>query len=229
MNMYKVSVQAAAMAVALTAVASSQPVHLPTSGPFDGCGVQGSGGDPVLNTQKNRSTEPDDPALISVDQMDTLPTVPSSDGTKRSNWPDTLKNTITQNEGRGVVFIGYIVLAKAESAETCNCELTSPRDHDVHVYIGDETGETTADAVIAEVSPRWRAVNPSWTAANLQSLATAQTQVRLTGWLLYDQEHWNMIHEHERATLWEIHPITNVQVHTSQGWVGLADYVQGVM
>jgi hypothetical protein len=41
---------------------------------------------------------------------------------------------------------------------------------------------------------------------------------------MYDQEHWDMIDKNQRATLFEIHPVTGIQVQTPGGWVNLADY-----
>jgi hypothetical protein len=38
---------------------------------------------------------------------------------------------------------------------------------------------------------------------------------------MYDEEHHNMIVAGNRGTLWELHPITNIQVSTTTGWVAL--------
>lgn len=202
------------------ALAQSTPVAL---GSFDGCPPSGSGGDPALNMQKNRSTGPSSVTPFTVARLEQLPTVPSSDGKIRSGWPEALRSEIEDNENHGAVFTGYIVLAKAEGKESCNCELTSARDHDVHVYVADQPEQTVAESAIVEVSPRWRAVYPAWNASYLKQIAAAGTEVRITGWLLYDQEHWDMIHKHQRATLWELHPITRVQVRTADGWRDLAE------
>lgn len=204
------------------AVAQSAPV---ATGAFDGCPVVGSGGDPALNSAKNRSALPaQSPAPFTVAQMDQLPTVPSSEGRTRSGWTASDQNAIQSQEQQPVVLTVYLVRAIPEGPETCNCESPSANDHDVHVYVGDDPDATSENAAIVEVTPRWRAVNPSWSAQNLQALADSGTQVRITGWLMYDQEHWDMIAKHERATLWEVHPVTDIQVQTPQGWVELANY-----
>ncbi len=213
------------MASALTsasAVAQSPPV---ATGDFDGCPVIGSGGDPALNSQKNRTALPTQaPSPFTVAQMDRLPTVPAGEGRTRSRWTPADRNAIETQEQQPVVLTVYLVRAIPEGPETCNCESASANDHDVHVYVGDDPDTTPENAAIVEVTPRWRAVNPSWNAQNLQALADSGTPVRITGWLMYDQEHWDMIAKHERATLWEVHPVTNVQVQTSAGWVELANY-----
>jgi hypothetical protein len=68
------------LACCLCAVAAAQTPP-DSKGTFDGCGVQGVGGDPDLNTQKNRSIEPGVVSKITVAQIRHLPTVPSTDGT----------------------------------------------------------------------------------------------------------------------------------------------------
>lgn len=192
-------------------------------GAFDSCPPGGSGGDPTLNEQKNRSTLAGEPVQIHVEDMLRLPTVPPSAGRSRDAWPVTDRDTIAGEERRAVVFVGYIIRAKAEGPESCNCESTSPRDHDVHVYISDDPEGNIAGSAIVEVTPRWRAVHAAWNATNLERLAQSKTRVRISGWLLYDQEHWDMIRSHERGTLWEIHPVTDIQVDTPTGWVDLAN------
>ncbi len=198
--------------------------NAPATGDFDGCPVVGSGNDPVLNSAKNRTASTQSPVTFTVAQMDQLPTVPSSEGRTRSGWTPSDESAIQSQEQQSVVLTVYVVRAIAEGPETCNCKSTSPNDHDVHVYVGDDADTTPENAAIVEVTPRWRATNPSWNAPNLQALADSGTAVRITGWLMYDQEHWDMIAKHERATLWEVHPVTDVQVQTPQGWVELANY-----
>jgi hypothetical protein len=44
------------------------------------------------------------------------------------------------------------------------------------------------------------------------------TQVRITGWLLYDWEHLGVVGQ-ERATVWEVHPITKIEVQQNGTWV----------
>ncbi len=216
---------AAALFTTALAFAQLSPV---ATGDFDGCPTTGSGGDPSLNVQKNRSGKPTQVTnSVSVVDLKGLPTVPSSDGRMRDAWPADLRATIENQEEYSAYFTGYVIKAKAEGKEACNCELAAARDHDVHVYVSDtRSGRSLANSAIVEVTPRWRAANPAWTATNLQNLAAKHARVRITGWLLYDQEHWNMIAGGERGTLWEIHPITRIQVWYNGGWMDLADYEQ---
>jgi len=44
--------------------------------------------------------------------------------------------------------------------------------------------------------------------------------VRISGWTLLDPEHRNHLN-HYRSTLWEIHPITKIEVWDGTTWVDL--------
>jgi hypothetical protein len=76
--------------------------------------------------------------------------------------------------------------------------------------------------VIVEVTPRWRAMMAArgvdWSTRTLRRGYLGRW-VRVTGWLLFDAEHANAAENTEpgrarnwRATAWEIHPITSIEV-----------------
>lgn len=44
--------------------------------------------------------------------------------------------------------------------------------------------------------------------------------VRITGWTMLDPEHRNHLNKY-RMTLWEIHPITKIEVFRNGEWVDL--------
>lgn len=54
----------------------------------------------------------------------------------------------------------------------------------------------------------------------LSPLVDSQTSVRISGWLMYDSEHVHAIGT-QRATVWEVHPITKIEVQNSGQWVDL--------
>jgi hypothetical protein len=213
--------------VTFTGIALAQLSHRPPPGPFDRCEMQGRGADPALNAQMNRIERVEVGETFTVARMELLPAVPARDGALRENWPSAVSTHIAWLEKHGVSFAGYIVRAEMENPGPANCGSKALRDRDVRIYIADRPGESIADAAIAEVTPRWRAVNPSWTAANLQRLAISQKQVLIQGWLLYDSASWNTARHREQATLWEIHPVTAISVRDEYGWVNLADYLRG--
>jgi hypothetical protein len=55
----------------------------------------------------------------------------------------------------------------------------------------------------------------------LAANAINQQKVRISGWLMLDPEHKDMIDEGLRSTLWEIHPITKIEVWSNGAWVDL--------
>ncbi len=76
--------------------------------------------------------------------------------------------------------------------------------------------------VIVEVTPRWRAMmaaqHVDWSTTALRKQLLGRW-ARVTGWLLFDYEHANAATNtapgrprNWRATAWEIHPITALEV-----------------
>lgn len=197
-------------------------------GDFDGCPAAGTGSDPDLNTQKNRSEAALNAQPITVQRMISGLTDPKDKppATTRSSdkWTGPLVQQVQSFEADSVVLTAYVVKAIPEGQEACNCNSPKASDHDVHVYVNDTADDdSTADAAIVEVTPRWRDANPTWTAPNISALSGRR--VRFTGWLLFDQFHFSMIGQGERATLWEIHPVTSIQVETDNGsWEDLSQY-----
>jgi hypothetical protein len=212
-------------ATAFVALASTPPVpaapgSIP-SGAFAGCPARGVGGDPELNHLKNRSSAPAVVGTITVSQMKQLPRVPARTPAMRAAWPVTVRSLIGAQEARAVVFTGYIVRVNHETGDPSNCGSTLPRDEDVELFLAAHPGARDATRIIlGEVTPRWRAVYASWRTADLRTLGVSTSRVRITGWLLYDEESWHELGG-GTATPWEIEPITRVQVWRNGGW---ADY-----
>ena len=72
---------------------------------------------------------------------------------------------------------------------------------------------------MVESVPQSLAAHPSWTSAGFRKLATAGRRVMIVGPLFWDNEHLvndDCAHlkpgQPRRASLWEIHPITEVWV-----------------
>lgn len=183
------------------------------------CPLQGSGGDANLNRLKNRWVAPSSldiaPSITKPSDLTRLPQLGSGYSTLRDEWPnDSFTGKISVLERKAVTVQGYLIRARREGPETVNCESRSL--HDYHLYVTDRHDASSAESVIAEMTPRWIALYPSWTGggAGYETASIDRLrgqEVRITGWLLYDQEHWDMVDRGQRATPWEIHPVTNVQ------------------
>jgi hypothetical protein len=105
-------------------------------------------------------------------------------------------------ESRGVTVTGFVVRVGLE------------RDGDYHVQItaqppGRCLRHTASDQLITELTPQFQARRPAYTLDALRALCGTATQVRISGWLLYDAPHdrdwW-------RSTGWEVHPVTRIEV-----------------
>jgi len=123
----------------------------------------------------------------------------------------------------GATIEGYVVDVKVGGVESVNCHTHDPAYRDTHIELTlDPTKTDESTYVIVEVTPQVRqemAKNGvDWTTKTLRTSLLGRW-VRVTGWLMFDVEHkpnakntasggahiW-------RATVWEIHPVTAMEV-----------------
>lgn len=200
-----------ALAVCLSA-AASQP---PPTGDFHRCPVAGISGDSVLNSLKNRASEVGQSREMSVSDVEHLPVPRAATRKKRARWPSVASRVVAPYEKEGVTVEGFLAGVRQEGKEAPNCDA---RDlHDFHTWLVAASGQSKAGAFVAEITPRWRAANAGWNLKTLERLARQHARVRVTGWLLFDQEHPEQLGK-TRATLWEIHPITKIEVFSAGRW-----------
>lgn len=83
-----------------------------------------------------------------------------------------------------------------------------------------DSGKSENRAIIAETTPRIRQQHPNWTTAKLAQWKGNGSPVRLSGWLMLDPEHPDEVGRH-RGTIWEIHPVTKIEVQQNGAWVDL--------
>ena len=163
----------------------------------------------ALNRLKNRDAAP---AAAQIDHAITLEAMvaPGQDKSRFSS-------------GRGAIADGYVDTVYVGGIESANCEATSPAGRDTHIELSLDAQRSRPDQrVIVEVTPRWRrkvhAQGKDWSTAALAAALTRH-RVRVTGWMMFDYDHapeslntgkpgktiW-------RATAWEIHPVTVIEV-----------------
>ena len=188
------------------------PHPTPQEETFKGCPGEGDGTDPELNRLKNR-----------VDEAAWQPvTVEALLGLK---WPEDIGRRHTAQwtpadhaqldpfNGVPVQTEGYLLQARQEGPESPNCH--SAEDLDFHTWLGAQPSDDRATrSVVIEFTPRVRARHPAWTLQALESLARQKTRVRISGWTMLDPEHPDEVGK-SRGTIWEIHPV--MQVETQQG------------
>ena len=206
---------------------------------FHGCDYNGEGGDELLSRLKNRTDEGDYVPLTFVAIRD-LPWPRTVDRKDRVNWSNKDADSVSLREGTPVVVRAFLTLDRRTvrpviageemDKESTNCSLDTSSDHDWHLWLTSGPKLTRANAVVAEITPRVRAQHPRWTLEKLRAASNAGLQVRVSGWLLLDQEHPEQLkasgnRNKTRATLWEIHPVMRFEVcRTATTCVDLDDF-----
>lgn len=183
------------------------------------CGPSGTGADTPTNLRKNRTDVPNSYHEIPFDSVATL-TYPNPAPTQRIRWSSQQLDQIKPYEGVAISIVGYIAAVKVEGKESTNCGWTKPSEVDWHIPIVGQAGQGEPDAIVVETTPRIRASHPKWAVTTLTQYKGGQTPVRISGWLMLDPDHPSHLGKY-RTTLWEIHPITKIEVSVSGQWVDL--------
>jgi hypothetical protein len=195
-------------------------VAVPQQETFQGCPPEGDGGDAELNRLKNRIDEPAAPVPVHLDSILKLPWPDTTENRRRSRWGDVARETVSRFEGIPVVVTGYVLRTRMMDPESPNCHGAERELRDWHIWLTSARDTARTRTVIAETTPRVRARHPNWSVARLGAAARLDTPVRITGWLLLDQEHPEEVGK-SRGTVWEIHPITKIEVLNEGAWVSL--------
>jgi hypothetical protein len=109
------------------------------------------------------------------------PTAMMSSMRARSSWTRFVAVTLLLYTGAGLIY--HIQITEAPIGRCL--------DHD------------TRDQLITELTPGIQARRPAYTLDGLRALCGTQTQIRVSGWLLYDLPHKG---DSGRSTPWEVHP-----------------------
>ncbi len=176
------------------------------------CGPTGDTNDPhkkILNTNKNRTDIPPDNQYVAIDWA-SLRDLPS-------DHSDDLPGAAVTVQG----FLVHRVKQESDgSGESTNCHLLNPDEVDWHIYLSDTAGlDDISQTVIVETTPRTRPLH-KWKKSDLDAVVNKNVPVRIGGWLLYDFEHVNAIGT-QRASVWEVHPITKIEIQRNGQWVDL--------
>ncbi|MBK7553443.1 MAG: hypothetical protein IPI55_02265 [Flavobacteriales bacterium] len=125
-----------------------------------------------------------------------------------------------------VELVGYVESITWGSRETCNCKTGKSLFQDTHMEITPNSSQTGPQyRVTIEVTPRIRQImdrdyGEDWTSSTLKK-QYLHRMVRIQGWLFYDNSHENWDYandpddvkgDNRRATSWEIHPVTYMEL-----------------
>jgi len=179
---------------------------------FNGCGMDGDAHSlsvRALDRLKNRYTLPNreqfDPGI-------TLAAI-LAPGNDMSRW--------TVREAAEIV--GYVWDVKRGGVESTNCHARDDLDRDTHIeLVLDPMSGSASLRMIVEVTPRWRFLmsdsGTDWSTRALRDRFLGRW-VKVRGWMLFDAEHQRDAENtapgragNWRATAWEIHPVTSIEV-----------------
>lgn len=185
------------------------------------CGPTGDGGDTKTNGRKNRTDVPPSYHLVTWKAFQSLP-FPTAKMSLASWTPQQLA-IIQPYEGIPVSVVGYLVAIKVEdrgNGESTNCHFTNPEDVDWHMPLAEQSGQAEATSIVVETTPRIRQSHSKWTTTSLAPWVNSDSPVRISGWALLDPEHRAQLGRY-RSTLWEVHPVTKIEVFSNGQWVDL--------
>ncbi len=184
---------------------------------FHGIPPEGIGGDADLNREKNRWAAPAQVSEMSVAQIIAFPhdELSAMGKESRSRWPQAAMDQASAYEDRGVQVTGYLAHAKESGAEACNGK--SDIYHDFHIWLTESPGEDKRNGIVVEAIPYWKEQFPSWQLSTFEQLASENAKVRVSGWILWDEEHGDEVGK-SRGSLWEVHPITKFEVLSGGKW-----------
>jgi len=206
--------------VCLNSDLSAQCTYDPTqhsTGKFDGCPQKGKGGDTSLNKLKNRDEPPNEYKSYTVDQI--ISDLPQDfPTTKRATWDESESEDACVYEQNGAVVVGYLLNIKREGPEACNCRDSVHRDY--HIWLAAQSSDTRDNSVVIEISPRLLDAHPNWNQTAIKKLVKQKSKVRISGWLMWDEEHDNQVGK-TRGTHWEIHPVQKIEIRSGGKWVEL--------
>jgi len=187
---------------------------------FHGITPEGIGGDPELNRQKNRWSAPAKVEDLTISQVIALPhdALDMMSNEKRSRWNDNALDQAAKSEDRGVQVIGYLAQVREEGPEACNGK--SDIYHDFHLWITESPYQNKNTGIVVEAIPFWKEQHSAWRFETFEKLAFEHTRVRVTGWILWDQEHGDEVGR-SRGSCWEVHPITKFEVFSNGTWLEL--------
>lgn len=188
-----------------------------------GCPSVPCDGDHDLDVHKNRRDKADEWIPVIFESILNLAVPDGVAGPRkdRSKWTDAQRREVALYEGTPVQVQGWIIDARHESHESCNC--CSLEDVDYHVWmVGSEHDlESPERSIVIEITPWVRDRNPQFTLDRIRALKGTKkrlpTMVQISGWLMLDQKHPDHVGD-SRGSIWEIHPVMDIMVYKKDKW-----------
>lgn len=145
-----------------------------------------------LRAQKNRIDLPDSPISETATKFLRLPSKKlEKAGRSEVNWSTYDSTLVSKYEREGVRVTGYLVGEPAEKLEA---------DSDFHIWIGPNSAKTKSDCIVAELTSYFRDQHNTWTLKRLRSVGKSGVEVRITGWLMWDEDHIPQVEQYRATT-----------------------------
>jgi len=196
-----------------------QPNQTSFHGPDGDCGPTGDGGDTLTNARKNRTDVAAEYHPVTWRALQGMPYPVASNSLLK--WTPEQLAQIEPYQGVAVSVIGYLTAIKVEdrgSGETTNCHFVNAEEVDWHMPLVEQAGDAEATAIVVETTPRVRELHVKWTPSALAPWVKSSAPVRISGWTMLDPEHRAHLGKY-RSTLWEVHPITKIEVFQDGQWL----------
>jgi hypothetical protein len=194
----------------------------PVVADFKGCPPEGDGGDPDLNRLKNR-TDRGDYVPVRFDAVVAIAWPKGVERRVRANWSPDDTAEVHRYEGVPISVEGYLAGARQEGPESPNCHGADPEFRDFHIWLTGSPDQDRSSSIIVETTPRVREKHPNWRTDVLGTIVKSKERVRISGWLLLDPEHPDQVGK-TRGTIWEIHPVMQIEVKEQGKWTPLDNW-----
>ena len=231
---------AASLDASWSKVASNAVDYTWTDIPHSVCPAAGVGGDTETNRWKNRTDSAESYHEVSWSALATLE-FPHNSKKHRSDWSTADLAEIGRSEGLPISVVGFLSGLRVETpgtrngvaqkGESTNCGENQETRVDWHMYLTAAPHESHFRGIVIETTPRVRPFHTEWDTTRVKLAVAAGDSVRVSGWLMVDPEHWDQMYGYlpgdtltvrkARITLWEIHPVTRIEIRRNGSWVGL--------
>jgi hypothetical protein len=197
------------------------------------CGPRGGeGGDAPTFRRKNRNDYPDTTYAITFAALRGLPLENGRDAGGQLVPADrpfsaAVERAIARFEGIAVTVTGFIAFMNQRgSVEGTNCGFSGTANTDWHIALTAGHRDAEGEGLIVEPTPRFTRRHTRWLRNSLWDRTgtsrSSDDSVRVTGFLFYDPDHARDLGS-RRFTMWELHPVTRIEVWRNGQWVNLDD------
>lgn len=178
------------------------------------------------NQAKNNFLATGNPVSVTLQDFKLLQDAGDAVGktTDRSRFRTLVRNKNERLLGEGtlVKLVAYLLdshYTNVGAGESVNCKLPSRVDNDITISLVEASGDDPCNSIIAEISPHFRP--DAWN--EIVNLKINQP-LRITGPLFLDDSHQpcrnGLRPNPKRISVWEIHPVYNIEVCKSDTIAG---------